>query len=106
MPTYINSRGQQVVKVQTTRYDPTSTTGCRSRSTFRSKAATGALPAGSTVAQKPKSNGGGGGGGSSQSSGSSPQYVRQKDGSPLKQVTELCSTTIRRNLRPGPTMSA
>lgn len=88
VPTYINSRGQQVVKVQTTRYDPDLNDWVPVEKYVPvEKAATGALPAGSAVVQKPKSNNGGGGGGAQQSSGSSPQYVRQKDGSALKQVT-------------------
>lgn len=86
-PVVLNSRGQQVVKVLTTRYDPDLNDWVPVEKYVPvEKAVSGALPAGSAVAPKPKNNGGGGGG-SAQSSASGAQYVRQKDGSALKQVT-------------------
>ena len=97
-PTVIlNSRGQQVVKVQTTRYDADLNDWVPVEKYVPvAKAPKGTLPEGSGVAAKPVSkpnngNGGGGGGGGSSggSSGSSVQYVRKSDGTPLKPVAAV-----------------
>lgn len=92
----LNSRGQQVVKVQTTRYDADLNDWVPVEKYVPvAKAPQGTLPAGSGVAVKPVSKpasgngGGGGGGGSGGSSGSSVQYVRKSDGTPLKPVAAV-----------------
>ncbi len=88
VPTYVNSRGQQVVKVMTTRYDPDLNDWVPAEKYVPvEKATPGALPAGSAVVSKPKGDSGGDSNNGSGSSGGGAQYVRQSDGGALKQVT-------------------